>query len=196
MPYAWEKYIVDAPESPRMPRLTRRIFIYGPEELRLRENLIPEGGPDQFVRNNPGLFATGTTSRDEGYFYWGLLKRVGEEGTKGHLGITWYYQSSVAGGRHRPGGAIIDFLLEVPSGRFDLGIRIVTPYRHTFAGPLKRGTDDAQVLYLRRQGIQAVDVFSKNYIGDPSGRAVIQSVDRAIAGDNDFSPLYHRNFGP
>lgn len=168
---------------------------YGPQELGLRQNVVSTESPEVFVSTHPQLFKTGTTSRDEGYFYWAMLKIIGPEGKIGQSGLVWYYQSKVMGGRNLPGGAVLDFYVERSGYTNDIGIRIVTPYRHTQAGPLKQGTDFEQMFSLVDNDIQPVDVFSRNYINDKTGRAVILSARRAITASPDYSPIYHRFFG-
>lgn len=191
----WRKFLVPEKEPLKPPRRRGKIIGYGPAELHLRENVIPAYGPEAFVLNNPQLFATGSTSRDEGYAYWALLKIIGPERVMGEMGMTWYYQSKVSGGATKKGGSIIDFLVEKSGPGDDLGIRIVTPYRHTQAGPLKVAQDFEQTFSLVDNDIFAVDVYSRNYINDKTGRTVILTMKRALESQPDYSPIYHRFMG-
>lgn len=191
----WRSFLVPEKDPLRPPRRRGKIIGYGPQELHLRENVTSTQSPEYFVQTHPHLFATGTTSRDEGYAYWALLKIIGPEGVMGNFGMVWYYQSKVSGGSGRVGGSIIDFLVEKSGPGDDIGIRIVTPYRHIQAGPFVRAVDFEQTFSLVDNDIFAVDVFSHNYINDKTGRAVILSMKRAIESQPDFSPIYHRFMG-
>lgn len=186
----WRKYRVPEAEDLRPPRRRARLYSFGPNELHLRETVILEGGPDEFVRNNPQLFATGTTSRHEGYAYWALLKIIGPEGMPGKNGMVWYYQSKVGGGSHRPGGATVDFVVEGTGRNADLGIRIVTPFYHSQAGAGVRAFDEEQRFMLLDNDIFAVDVFSKSYINDNTGRAAIVTMARALESTPDYGPNF------
>ena len=70
------------------------IINYGPERMGGREIADPMSGPEQFVKDHPELFATSSTSREEGYFYYGCIEELGPEGDEGG----WQYQQKV-----RPG---------------------------------------------------------------------------------------------
>lgn len=187
---SWERYIVPSPERLIPKRHRGSIISYGPEELRLRETVVYEGGPEEFVKNNPQLFATGTTSRHEGYAYWALLHIIGKEREIGTNGLVWYYQSKVAGGSHRAGGSVVDFVVEGALPTLDIGIRVVTPFYHDEAGAFKRATDAEQVYGLLDNDIFVVDVHSNNYINDPKGAAVIKIMSDAIEGRGDVNPLF------
>jgi hypothetical protein len=162
--------------------------------LRLRENMDVSGGPQVFVRNNPQLFATSSTSAHEGFFYWGLLKVIGPEFEYGKQGLVWRYQSKVRGAAGGPGGSVVDFLIEnLGRSTDDIGVRIVTPFFHTGRGPLTRGADFEQIYSLLDAGIFVVDVYSVNYISDLTGRAAIKAVENVIQMKPDYSPLYRRS---
>ena len=156
------------------------LFSYGPAILGLRENVIPEGGVVDFVNSHPNLFATGTTSRDEGFFYWSLMQLLGPEGDEGG----WLYQA----GNPDANQAVVDFLIKRPGER-DLGIRIQSQYRHLGAGPLKAATDAEQV-YALEDTMDVLDVWSEWYIDDLTGRTVLAVARDAIAGDPfSISPI-------
>lgn len=187
----WKKFIVPEAEPLTAPRRRRSLRSYGPLELGLRETVVTEGGPEAFVKNNPGLFATSSTSRHEGYAYWALLHIIGDEGVPGKNGLVWEYQSKVTASETRV--SVVDFIIQ-GAMKLDLGIRIVTPFFHTEAGAETRAFDEEQRWRLLDQDIFVVDVFSLNYINDPTGQAAIVTMNRAIAAEQDYSP-YHRSFG-
>jgi hypothetical protein len=186
----WRKFLVPEKDNLTLPRRGRGLATYGPDELRIREDIVYEGGPVAFVRNNPQLFATSSTSAHEGFFYWGLVKKIGKEDAYGTNGLIWQYQVKMRGAAGGPGGAIVDFVISNTIHGLDLGVRIVTPYYHSGAGPLKRGEDFEQQYTMMDSGVFPVDVYSVNYISDPTGRAVLNAVDKAIAAQPDYSPLY------
>lgn len=190
----WRAYVVPTKERLTPKRHKGSLVSYGPDELHLRETEVYEGGPEQFVQEHPELFATGTTSRDEGYFYWALLKRIGPERTIGKNGMVWYYQSKVGGGSNRAGGSIVDFLVEGVGPNLDIGIRIVTPFFHDKAGAFKRATDFEQQFSLLDQDIFTVDVNSRDYVNDPKGAAVMMVADNALAMRPSYNPLF-RHWG-
>jgi hypothetical protein len=165
-------------QDPRLPIKHRRVSLlnYGPAFLGLRTVLDYAEGPEQFVRDNPGLFATGTTSRDEGYGYWALLKKIGKEREPGKNGMTWYYQSKT--GEKGGSFATVDFVVE--NGARTIGIRVVTPWFHLQAGPSKRAFDQEQIVFLLDQGVDVVDVYSQNYVNDRTGRSVIKVFTNAM----------------
>lgn len=190
----WRKFLPPLASRIAPPRRPRGIVSYGPSELRLRENMDVSGGPQTFVRNNPQLFATSSTSAHEGWFYWGCLKVIGPEYEYGKNGLLWRYQSKVRGAAGGPGGSIVDFLIEnLGRGVDDLGVRIVTPFFHTGSGALNRGSDFEQIYTLLDAGVFVVDVYSVNYMSDPTGRAVIKAVEGVLQMRADYSPLYRRS---
>lgn len=191
---AWRGFIVPEPERLKPRRHRRSIYNYGPEELGLRLNVILEGGPQEFVENNPQLFATGTTSSHEGYGYWALLHIIGPEGEPGRNGLVWFYQSKVAGGSNRPGGSIVDFIVEGALPTWDIGIRVVTPFFHDKAGPFKRAEDFEQQFSLLDNEVFVVDVNSRDYINDQTGRAAIAVYSKAIEARPGYNILF-RHWG-
>lgn len=186
----WKKFYHPLPtlSEDRTPRVN--VYSFGPSELHLGEEIIYEGGPEEFVRKNPQLFRTGTTSRDEGFFYWGLWKVIGKENVPGNMGISWTYQSKVGGGSTTPGGAVVDFIIRGVMQGYDLGVRIVTKRFHNQAGPLKQATDEAQRFSLLENGVYALDIQSKDYIFDKTGRAAIRAVNDALTLTPGLSPIY------
>lgn len=185
----WRKFYKPLPE---LSGSRKRVDIYsfGPHELFLRGDIDYQGGPEEFVKNNPQLFKTGSTSRDEGYFYWGCLRVIGKEREPGKQGITWLYQSKVAGGMTQAGGSVVDFRFSGVMQGYDIGVRIVTKRFHNQAGPLKQATDELQRYTMLDAGLYAVDVQSSDYINDNTGRAVIRAVEDAINGTPGLSPIY------
>lgn len=155
---------------------------YGPRYLALRETPEIQYGPAAFTAAHPELFATGTTSEPEGWFYWGCLQVRGEPGPLGG----WQYQKQVRPGGARVGSATVDFVFT--SRPRDIACRIVTPYFHTGFGPEKEGSDAEQVFSLQESGYDVVDAFSELYMGDPSGAAVKRTVEMVLQRDSSLVP--------
>lgn len=166
----WKKFLALAGEEIPAPHTS---FIdYGPSVLGLRLDVVPQGGVVDFVNSHPELFATGTTSRDEGFFFWAELQLLGPEGPEGG----WYYQS----GNADSNSAVVDFRIHRP-GQRDLGIRIQSQYRHLSGGAFKQATDAEQVYALEDQ-MDVLDVWSEWYIGDLSGKTVLAVAREANQG--------------
>lgn len=167
----WHDFYAPVKGSRNVPRPT--VLGYGPAFMGGREVVIPSGGPEAFVHANPGLFATSSTSREEGFFYWGCLKEIGPAGQG------WKYQSQVRNQGARAGQATVDFIIEaIPR---DLACRIVTPRFHLAAGPEQEVADQEQLDLLEEEGYEVVDVFSQMYMNDESGGAVRRVVRMVIA---------------
>lgn len=158
---------VKGPASP--PQV--QVYNWGPEALGGREITVLSGGPALFVAENPGLFATSSTSEEEGYFYWGCLKEIGP------AGVGWSYQRQIRNMGARSGQATVDFIIE--STPRDIACRIVTPYFHITAGPEQDIRDVEQLANLEDAGYDVVDAFSELYMDDKEGIAV-RRVVRAV----------------
>lgn len=158
------------------------IINYGPEHLGGREIVIVQGGPRDFVDANPGLFATSSTSEEEGWFYWGCLQELGPHGEEGG----WTYQRQVRPQGARVGSATIDFVIDVQP--HPLAVRIQTPYFHASLGPETEGFDDEQFMTLEDAGYDVVDVPSELYMQDETGLAVRRMVRRVVNRDPILMP--------
>lgn len=158
------------------------IMAYGPEHLGGREIVVVGGGPRDFVNRNPGLFATSSTSEEEGWFYWGCLQELGPHGEEGG----WQYQRQVRAYGARIGQATIDFVIDVAPR--PLAVRIQTPYFHAALGPEQEGFDDEQMMTLEDSGYDVVDVPSELYMDDESGLAVRRMVRRVVNRDPILMP--------
>jgi hypothetical protein len=158
------------------------IMSYGPAELGGREIVVVQGGPRDFVDHNPGLFATSSTSEEEGWFYWGCLQELGPHGVEGG----WTYQRQVRPYGARVGQATIDFVIDVAPR--PLAVRIQTPYFHAAIGPEQDGFDDEQLLTLEDSGYDVIDVPSDLYMDDESGLAVRRMVRRVVNRDPILMP--------
>lgn len=162
------------------------IIPYGPEGLHLRDTVVNISGPDAFVDAHPEKFHTSSTTRDEGYFYYGLLYVRGPEGPQGG----WKYQSGVHPGGQKIGGATVDFVIDTMDDR-PIACRIVTPFHEggfVFAGPEKEASDELQQFTLEENGYDVIDAYSKLWMSDPSGLAVKRIVQRVIDKDPTFNP--------
>lgn len=178
---SWTDFYHPVKEVWETPIVT--IIQWGPEELGLRDEPQLSYGPAAFTAAHPELFRTGTTSADEGWFYWALLQPDvrGPEGQEGG----WQYQKRV--GQAKVGGAQVDFVIYVPAAR-PIACRIVTPYFHEEFGPEKEASDREQVGMLTDAGYDVVDAFSRLYMHDPTGLAVKNTAKRVITKDPSLVP--------
>jgi hypothetical protein len=178
---SWMEFYHPVKEPLEVPDLT--IISWGPAHLGLRQEPVLEYGPAAFTAAHPELFKTGTTSADEGWFYWALSQPDvrGPEGPEGG----WQYQKRV--GYAKVGGANVDFVIYVAQGN-PIACRIVTPYFHEEFGPEKQASDRNQVGTIQDAGYDVVDAFSRLYMHDPSGLAVKDTARRVIAKDPGLVP--------
>lgn len=166
-------------KAPRPPRGTiptgSRILALGQQvpTIGAGPGLAPEG------------FVGGTTSQTEWYVYWALEQIRGPEGEVGR----WDYQSSMLGGRHMVGGAVIDFVLYEDD--YQIGLRIQTFYFHLASpqGSYKQSSDLEQKIRLNDgTDLYVVDIYEQDYIHDESGEAVKREVIRAMSLIEEYNP--------
>lgn len=161
-------------------RPLRALVPWGFRELGLGLQPLRQGaGPGE----PPVGFVGGTTSKTEWYVYWALLKLLGREG------LQWTYQESFQGGRHIPGGSVVDFVVYMP--QFQILIRVQT-WRFHFAG----GAEKHQADIEQKAGLfgifgeeLVIDIYEQHFIWDESGKAVLAVVSDAIAGIEWPNPL-------
>jgi hypothetical protein len=112
-------------------------------------------------------------------------------------GESWRYQKAEAPtttesalGRV-PGGSVSDFAIQHPDGRF-LIIRLQTERFHIFTGPLEQEQDRTIDVTLR--GVSdVIDIYSQDFLGDPTGNAVMRIVALALKGIEYASPTEARS---
>lgn len=160
-------------------RLMRSLISYGFRELGLLGERLFQGGPG----DPPPGFVGGTNSKTEWWIYWALTKILGKEG------VGWSYQASYAGGRHSPGGAVIDFVVYMPMQ--DILMRIQTWRFHIGAGSEKITYDHEQkIAYSSAINDDVViDVYEQDFIDDETGKKVIEVVKDALAGIEWPNPI-------
>lgn len=174
------------PKIPRPPRPT--VFPSGPKGLGLERKPTIVGGPGEPF---PGFLGQ-NNSLDEWYPYWALMKILGPEGEASG----WWYQKSEMGGRKLPGGAVLDFSIEV--GYPLIGMRVQTERFHVGVTSQKRAYDYEQRVFLEQQGYMVRDIYSHQYINDQTGQACIRLVygilngtiqpDPALSGSTSVRP--------
>jgi hypothetical protein len=152
-------YVAKRPKIPRPPRKT--ILPQGPKGLGLQRKPVILGKivPEMFP-------AVQFDSLDELYPYWALTKLMGPEGS------LWYYQKSEMGGRHLPGGSVLDFSIEDREPK--IAMRVQTERFHVGVSSHKRAYDYEQMLFLSQSGFVVHDIFSHQYIHDESGQACLR----------------------
>jgi len=156
------------------------------------ETQIP-GGPRRFAKAFKGIlisgpgepppgFINGNNSASEWMIFWACLKLFGPQGEK------WSYQSKVAGGRTRPGGAVPDFVLL----ESNTVMRVQTERYHIAVKSYVQLKDQAQLIMLERLGYKVIDIFEEHFIQDKSGQSAIKLVHEASQGVQRASPLASR----
>lgn len=143
------------------------------------------GGPG----DPPPGFIMGHNSKTEWLVYWALAKIFDDPKHPRQPpfagGQQWGYQTSEDAGRV-PGGQVLDFV--VLSGLKKIGIRVDTEHFHIFTSAATQEKD----FYLRthlRSVDQVVSIYDQDFIGDPTGKAVIAVVAKAIKGDMMPNPI-------
>jgi hypothetical protein len=132
----------------------------------------------------PEGFVGGTTSRSEWYVYWAMTKLMGPEGNN------WAFQESFLGGRYIPGGSVADFVAYTSVGQIIM--RVQSFYFHTSEDSFKQGYDIRQktsTIAAYAGDLQVIDLWEQDFIHDPSGRAVIEVVQDALAGIERRNPI-------
>lgn len=144
-----------------------------------------QAGPDKSQNSLQtflqGWVSSGTTSISEAYIYWALTKILGPEGSD------WAYQQSVLGGRHGPGGAVVDFVVYYRA--IALGIRVQTYRYHIAAGPAKQAYDNDQILSISTLNIRVYDIYEQDFIFDDSGQAAIKVCLDVLNGNYAENPI-------
>ena len=182
------------PPPPRLPGVVPR-----PPVMR-RFAAMPRG-PRLYTapaekRTGPGKsppgFVTATTSEEEWWVYWALAKAFNDPEdpreppyTGGRRG-TWSYQSPFFGGRQQLMGAVVDFIANGDVGA--VGIRVQTERYHLFAGVRKHALDQLQRERLGAR-IDIVDIYSQDFIEDPSGATLIKIIKQALGRLENRNPV-------
>ena len=152
---------------------------YGPAVLGLAQ------GPEE-QRSGPGEppegFVTGTTSKTEWYVYWALLKLCPP------IGVEFTYQESYQGGRHIPGGSVVDFVIYMPLQT--ILMRVQTYRFHFTLGANKQYSDFEQKVALGdNEDMVVVDIYEQDFIDDDTGGQVLLVVLDAMNGIERTNPL-------
>jgi hypothetical protein len=171
----------------------KQAFVPGPQS----DAVIPRGSREfqnlmrqpQGVYYGPGpqeeQYKSGTTSDTEFYIIW-ALRQIFKNYPNGGEGIFWDYQKSQQGGRHLPGGSVLDFILW---GRpYNIGIRIQGTYWHFGRGEDQLADDFSQKIRLNGGGLVIVDIYEQDFINDPSGYAAIRVVLLAMERQENYNP--------
>lgn len=148
----------------------------------------------------PVDFLNAHNSRDEWDVYWALAVLLGTPPDPRQPpyngGTTWKYQRSetpadvgFSAGRV-PGGSVSDFVVNADTTA-PIVIRLQSERFHVFAN----ATVQARDLFIRNhlRGIgRVVDIYSQDFVNDPSGDAVCRVVALALKGIELPSPIRFR----
>jgi hypothetical protein len=164
------------PKVPKPPRPT--IFPSGPKGLGLERKPVIVGGPGEPF---PGFLGQ-NNSLSEWPPYWALTKIKGPEGEASG----WWYQKSESGGRHLPGGSVLDFSIEDQYPM--IALRCQTERFHVGVSSQKRAYDREQLIFLSQQGYRVVDIYDYQYLGDETGQAIIKLIWAVLNGQQQPDP--------
>ncbi|MBA3575333.1 MAG: hypothetical protein H0W37_10325 [Pseudonocardiales bacterium] len=167
----------------------------GPRELRLQAN--PESRSTLFT-TVPAGFKTAHNSATEWMVYAAMAILLGEPKhfTKPPFSGSpprWYYQKAIDGGRNQRGGSVADFIVDVNGSL--IGIRVQTERFHILAGPDQVANDFFMRTHTRAVA-HIIDVYDMDFVGDPTGRAVVAVVAKALKLEQNVDPLRSGRFYP
>jgi hypothetical protein len=182
--------------DPKPPKLSTSVKSQRAPHPR-RPAAFPRGkrlwkGPKQSLEGPgepPVGFLTVTNSRTEWMVYWALwilLHEPGDVRTAGahqiggfHGGTRFQYQVAANDGRLRNLGSVSDFVIKL-TPTVIIWLRVDTAYYHSNADPSQKARD----LYVRTHdvppGVIVRSVFDQDFVGDPSGKAVLRAVQDAL----------------
>ena len=172
--------------SGRPPRL-RHFAVRSRGPRVLEQKAVHTGGPGL----PPPNFISATNSIDEWVWYWASKRALDPNDDPRRPpffgGLLWDYQSPELGGFTRAlGSAVVDFLYKL-SHPF-IAVRIQT-YRFHLATPSEKQAYDAIQDAHLSQSFEVVDVYSQDYIGDPSGEAAVILVKETLGLGRRQNPL-------
>ena len=183
---------------PKIPELGKR-----PRPLRPDKHTIKPRGPMWAWKvmkvdsvgwgpgDPPPGFVTAHTSASEWRYYWAVCKATGspKDCRKPPFvgGDNWIYQAAVDGMFTRAvASQVIDFVVNMEGLR--IGLRIQTERWHVMASSMVQERD--KWLKNSTKGVDVmIDLFDQWSIGDPSGKAVIDQVVKALRLVPDPDPL-------
>jgi hypothetical protein len=175
------------PQAPRKPRRIQR----APRELTFPAESPHTGGPG----DPPPGFVGAKNSATEWQPYWGLARIFGEPVPRilrdgpfiGAPGI-WEYQEYIPGGLMATN---IDFVVLPTNGLArPTAFRIQTEFVHLF--PTQHDKYAADIMYrnhVEEGGFSVVDLYDYMYLGDPSGRAIIQLLKAGLGLIEPANPI-------
>lgn len=176
----------------------------GPIKL-TRETLRPRGPEKYRLGRKPTLAWVGPGDPPAGFldpkfrgsasewrYFWAICKVMKDplDCRKGPFtgGRNWSYQVAADAAFVRSvGSQVLDFTIDLPNGE-TIGLRIQTERYHVYAGSLQQAKD--KFLRIRSKTVTKIyDLFDQNSIGDPTGKAVIAQVVRAMKGIQEPDPV-------
>lgn len=178
--------------QPQRPPRRNIIPVYrtGPKTLGMQQAPVHTGGPGA----PPDGFVGPTTSAHEWPPYWGN-KRIFDPADDPRQppfsgGKGWDYQNPY----HLPNGvlfSVVDFVYYLP-GQL-IGLRVQTPFFHR--GPEKDAYDAAQEKSLSRM-MKIVDIYSQQFMDDPTGEAIVRLLIEVLGGRTALNPMTQGTFFP
>lgn len=140
----------------------------------------------------PAGFINGQNSQGEWYCYW-ALSRIFNDPDEPRVppydgGDRWSYQVPYLGGRGQLGGAIIDFVIEMPRSR-DVALDLISGHYHSAAGVEARAFDLARQSAIRNY-MDLIELYEVDIILDPTGEQAVSTIIEALGGRRRIDPDY------
>lgn len=183
---------------PPIPEVGKR-----PRPMRPDRHTIRPRGPEWSIRafkvqslgygpgDPPPGFVTAHTSASEWRYYWAVAKATGtpRDVRKPPFvgGDNWVYQAATDGVFTRSvASQVLDFVVDMNGTR--IGLRIQTERWHVLTSSTVQERD--RFLKTHSKGVDiVVDLFDQWSISDPSGKATIDQVVKALKGIPDPDPI-------
>lgn len=178
----------------RPPRLRKLPSLPSGPRLYQSTKAAPRlGGPGE----PPPGFITATNSTTEWMVYWGLAKVLGlpknprQPPFIGYPGL-WKYQVPFEGGRHTPGGQVVDFIIQAsPFNPTPVALRVQTERYHIFTDVAKQVLDRILLARLGKH-YRLADLFEQDWVADKTGQAVIVAIKKSLFGGTASNPIRAR----
>jgi hypothetical protein len=165
------------------------VYPRGPRILGVGQKRIHRGGPG----DPPAGFVDGQSSAVEWYWFWATVRwfQPGRDPRKPPFvgdGVSWDYQAADDPANVRKLASFVsDFVYHLGTG--DLIVRIDTFFYHVATTAEQIAKDWWQKLHGGSESVVIVSAYDSDIIGDPSGRAVMAALARALTQHEPVSPV-------
>lgn len=184
------------PKLPKPPRSPRILRLRTPVKIPTGPTLFrPEDPRDYSEWTNPPKGFVGATNSTYEWMIYLALAKIFDNPENPRVGPfvggppQWTYQKVFEGGRKRPGGAVIDFLVyDHGRGGKPIALRVVTEAFHLFTSSRQQAIDAMQRSNVEKYA-NVIDLLDYKFIHDPTGQAAVILVKRALNMIESPNPL-------